>query len=69
MMCEKFKVSRSGFYAWLKRPAALRVQANAELMVHIRSLHQQNHEAYGSPRPYAALKAQSIMCGRHRIAR
>ena len=69
MMCKQYKVSGSGFYAWLKRPAVLRVEANAELMVRIRILHQQSHEAYGSPRLYAALKAQGIVCGRHRIAR
>lgn len=68
MMCEKFKVSRSGFYAWLRRPAASRIQANATLCEHIREVHKLSHEAYGSPRVYAELKHQGIACGRHRVA-
>lgn len=67
-MCERFKVSRSGFYAWLHRPACTRVAANAELCAQIREVHQQSHEAYGSPRIYAALKQQGVACGRHRVA-
>lgn len=68
MMCERYKVSRSGFYAWLKRPASSRVQANTDLCEEIRLVHQRSHEAYGSPRIYAALRQQGVDCGRHRIA-
>lgn len=67
-MCEKYHVSRSGFYAWAARPTASRVQANATLCEHIREVHKVNHEAYGSPRIYAALKQREIACGRHRVA-
>lgn len=69
MMCEKFKVSRSGFYAWLKRSASSRVKENVALRDHIGRIHKQSHEAYGSPRIYAALMQQGIICGRHRVAR
>lgn len=69
MMCEKYKVSRSGFYAWQRRPASLRTQADATLCEHVREVHQLSHEAYGSPRIHAALKHQGIYCGRHRVAR
>jgi transposase InsO family protein len=68
MMCEKYKVSRSGFYAWQRRPASARIQANAALSEHIREVHTSSHEAYGSPRIYAALQQQGIACGRHRVA-
>lgn len=68
MMCEKYKVSRSGFYAWQRRPASARMQANTALSEHIREVHTSSHEAYGSPRIYAALKQQGIDCGRHRVA-
>jgi putative transposase len=67
-MCERYQVSRSGFYAWLNRPASSRDQANVDLRAEIRRMHQQSHEAYGSPRIHAALKQQGIACGRHRVA-
>ena len=69
MMCERYKVSRSGFYAWQRQPASLRTQADAALCEHVREVHQLSHEAYGSPRMHAALKHQGIACGRHRVAR
>lgn len=67
-MCEQYQVSRSGFYAWLGRPASSRPQANTTLCEHIREVHKVSHETYGSPRIYAALKHQGIRCGRHRVA-
>ena len=69
MMCEKYQVSRSGFYAWQGRPASSRSQGNTTLCEHIREVHKASHETYGSPRLYAALKHQGIACGRHRVAR
>lgn len=68
MMCEKYKVSRSGFYAWAARPVSSRSQANTTLCEHIREIHKVSHETYGSPRIYAALKHQGIVCSRHRVA-
>ena len=69
MMCQSYRVSRSGFYAWLKRPKSCRVVENAALSEQIRVMHRASHEAYGSPRIYAALKQAGIPCGRHRVAR
>lgn len=68
MMCEKYKVSRSGFYAWQRRPASARSLANTSLCEHIKTLHKTSHEAYGSPRIYAALKQHNISCGRNKVA-
>lgn len=68
MMCRTYGVSRSGFYAWSRRPRALRHRRNEALSEQIREIHQGSHEAYGSPRIYAALQHQDISCGRHRVA-
>jgi putative transposase len=44
-MCRVLGVSRSGFYAWLKREPSARTQANQHLTTRIRALHQQTREA------------------------
>lgn len=67
-MCEQYQVSRSGFYAWQRRPASASTVANACLREQIKVLHQLSHEAYGSPRIYALLKQQGIGCGRNKVA-
>ena len=69
MMCEQYKVSRSGFYAWQRRPASARTTAINKLSERIKEIHNISHEAYGSPRIYATLKQQGISCGRKKVAR
>jgi putative transposase len=56
--CEVLDVSRSGCYAWLKRPASARVRRRDELAIKIRTVHEQNRKVYGSPRLCRALQAQ-----------
>jgi transposase InsO family protein len=68
-MCEVLGVSRSGYYAWRRRPRSLRDETNAKLTERIRRIHEQSRRIYGSPRIYAALQQQGIACGRHRVAR
>lgn len=68
MMCEQYKVSRSGFYAWQRRPASARTETNKSLCEHIKTLHKTSHEAYGSPRIHAALKQKGLSCGRNKVA-
>jgi len=68
-MCEVLGVSRSGYYAWRRRPRSLREQGNATLLATIRRLHPESRGIYGSPRIYAALLQRGIACGRHHVAR
>jgi transposase InsO family protein len=68
-MCEVLGVSRSGYYAWRRRPRSLREQTNAKLTETIRGIHEESRQIYGSPRIYAALQTRGIACGRHRVAR
>ena len=62
-------VSRSGYYAWCRRPLSRRAQANQRLVSRIREAHQASRHTYGSPRIHAVLKRQGIVCGRQRVAR
>jgi putative transposase len=57
-VCEVLEVSRSGYYAWSKRPQSTRAQRREELAEKIERVHQQNRKVYGSPRVCQALQAQ-----------
>jgi putative transposase len=57
-VCDVLDVSRSGYYAWLERPASARATRREELAVKIKAVHEDNRGVYGSPRVCQALKAQ-----------
>ena len=56
--CDVLKVSRSGYYAWLRRPPSARARRREELLVKIERVYEQNRKVYGSPRVCRALKLQ-----------
>jgi transposase InsO family protein len=56
--CDVLEVSRSGYYAWTKRPVSARAKRREELATKIRAVHERNRKVYGSPRVCEALKAQ-----------
>lgn len=68
-MCKSLEVSRSGYYAWCKRPASQRAEANQALLQEIKNIHQTSRKTYGSPRIHAELQTQGKKAGRHRVAR
>jgi transposase InsO family protein len=68
-MCAELGISRSGFYAWMKRPASNREQTNAALAMRIRLVHRASRGTYGSPRVYRALRETGAAYGKHRVAR
>ena len=66
------RLSRSGYYAWLRRPSVSRWQrADADLAPQILSIHNASRGVYGAPRIQAELceLAVSLVAGRHRITR
>jgi transposase InsO family protein len=69
VLCEVLKVSRSGYYAWSRRPpspAALRREA---LVERIRAAHRESRSTYGSPRVHRELRAQGVACCENTVAR
>jgi putative transposase len=58
--CETLGVSRSGYYAWLGRPASARAERRDELAAQIEAVHEGNRGVYGSPRVQKALEAQGV---------
>ena len=47
-MCKVLEVSRSGYYAWEKRPKSVRRLENEELSILIREIHKKHRAVYGS---------------------
>jgi putative transposase len=68
-MCQALKVTRSGYYAWYKRPPSKREQANQALLEQIRKIYQTSRKTYGSPRIHAYLRRRGWLCGHNRVAR
>jgi putative transposase len=71
MMCRVLEVSRSSYYAWLKREPSVRAKANAELLETIREIHDESDGTYGAPRVHAELveRPQSPKASLNRVAR
>jgi putative transposase len=68
-ICRVLKVSRSGFFAWLRRPASRRSRRRRELIEKIRVAHRQNRELYGSPRVHRALLIDGEVVSRNTVAK
>lgn len=68
-LCDWLHVSRSGYYAWCKRPASNRAKEDQQLSKVIRQIHEDSRGTYGSPRLYEALKRKGMAAGRKRVER
>jgi putative transposase len=69
MMCRLLLVSRSGYYAWKRRPPSVREQSNRLLKIEIKRVFDDEKGRAGAPRIARRLKAEGMPAGRHRIAR
>jgi transposase InsO family protein len=68
-MCRQLGVSRSGLYAWRKRPQSKRASEDVELGARVLELHLESQRRYGSPRVQKALAAEGRHVGRNRVSR
>ena len=68
-LCDLYGVSRSGFYAWQRRPVSARRQHDLLLMDWIKELHQGFRRAYGAPRLYRMLRSKGLACSIRRTNR
>ena len=68
IMCRVLGVSRSGYYAWLKRPPSAREMANQELKQQIKEIYDHSRQTYGSPRIQVELADNGVKCGHNRVA-
>ena len=68
-LCGVMKVSRRGFYDWVKRPDSKRTFENRRLQEKIREIFDQNKQVYGAPRVHKELLDQGESCSLNRVAR
>ncbi len=69
LLCRVLGVSRSGYYAWKRRPPSERARFDAVLSEKIATIHRNSRATYGAPRVHAELGALGVRCGRKRVAR
>ena len=68
-MCETFNVSRSGYYAWKKRPASETAQRAESLTAEIEEIHLKRKGVYGSPRVHQELLDRGHECCVNTVAK
>lgn len=69
MMCKVLKLSRTGYYKWLKRGESNRERRDRELIDHILRIHRETRGIYGAPRIHTELGVNGIKVGKKRVAR
>lgn len=68
-LCAALGVSRSGYYAWQRRPPSARSRADVQLLAAIRAVHIRMRGRYGALKTWRTLQAAGLPVGRHRVAR
>ena len=69
VLCRVLRLSTSGFYAWMKRPASSRATTTAILQAAVRVAFVESRGTYGSPRVHATLVAQGWKVSKTRVER
>ena len=69
LMCIWLGVSRSGYYAALRRSPSKRSLSHQKLKLEIRAVHEISRRRYGAPRVHAELKSHGVSCGHNQVAR
>jgi putative transposase len=69
VMCCVLQISRSGYYAWVKKPKANRAIENESLLFNIRVFFKESKGTYGSPRIHKDMQEAGFKIGLNRAAR
>jgi transposase InsO family protein len=68
-MCRCLRVTRTGFYAWCRRPECQRARDDRRLKVRVRAAFEESRGRYGSPRIHRDLVDQLERVSRKRVVR
>jgi len=68
-MSNVFSVSRSGYYAYVKRKPSHRKLEAERLLLKIKKSHEQSRQTYGSVRIFKDLREAGETCSRKRVAK
>lgn len=67
LLCSVLRVSRSGYYAWLRRPPKGSRRVN--LLNAIKEVHKESRQSYGSPRVFKALRNACVSVSKSTVER
>ena len=68
-MCSVLEVSRSGYYAWVRRKPSATARRQDELVRRIGHVHAQSRRIYGAPRVHRELLAHEVPCSKNTVAK
>ncbi len=69
ILCRCLRVTRSGFYAWQRRPESTHARDDRRLKVLVRASFEESTHRYGSPRIHEDLLEQDEHVSRKRVVR
>jgi putative transposase len=69
ILCRCMRVTRSGFYAWLRRGLSARAQRDLVLRTKLRAFHAASQNRYGRPRLWKDLKEDGEAVSEKRVRR
>jgi len=69
ILCRCLRVTRSGFYAWQRRPESTHTRNDRRLTVLVRASFEESQQRYGSPRVHEDLIEQDEHVSRKRVVR
>ena len=69
ILCRCLRVTRSGFYAWVRRPLSARSQRDLVLRTKLRAFHAASHQRYGRPRLWKDLREDGEAVSEKRVRR
>ena len=69
ILCRCMRVTRSGFYAWLRRGLSARAQRDVVLRTKLRSFHAASGHRYGRPRLWKDLRDDGEAVSEKRVGR
>jgi putative transposase len=69
ILCRCLRVTRSGFYAWQRRPESTHARDDRRLKVLVRASFEESKRRYGSPRVHEDLREQEEHVSRKRVVR
>lgn len=69
ILCRCLRVTRSGFYAWQRRPESTHAREDRRLKVLVQASFNESHQRYGSPRIHEDLIEGQEQVSRKRVIR
>jgi len=69
ILCRCMRVTRSGFYAWVRRGLSARAQRDVVLRTKLRAFHAASGHRYGRPRRWKDLKEDGEALSEKRVRR